>query len=389
MSGRYGGGGNTCAICDKIAYPAETIQYEKKPYHVECFQCSECKKKMDGPAGAANYEGVLFCKHCFQKGGYNQKQKNVVWTPAEGASSAGPSKFGGGGQKCTVCDKTVYAAETVAYEKKPYHSDCFKCSTCAKRMNPSGAAIFEDKLYCTKCFEVGGYRTKQAATASRVAAAGSTAASGPSKFGGGGNKCVKCEKTVYAAETVSFEKQAYHADCFKCDNCTKVIANASGAAVYEAQLLCTKCFKDGGYERKQANTAREYKPAAASSAPSKFGGGGAKCYTCNTTVYAAEAISYEKKSFHGDCFKCKNCSKKISPAGAEAKHTGDEIEVYCKKCWGELGLNRANVHTKSEAPAAAAAAAAEPSYEAPAEPSYEAPAEAAPAEEAPAEAAEE
>jgi cysteine/glycine-rich protein len=262
-------------------------------------------------------------------------------------------------------------------------------------MTPSGAAIFEDKLYCSKCFEAGGFRTKQAATAAKVGGGAAAASAGPSKFGGGGNKCIKCDKTVYAAETVSFEKQAYHADCFKCGNCSKVIANASGAAVYEAQLLCTKCFKDGGYERKQANTAREYK-ASTSSAPSKFGGGGAKCYTCNTTVYAAEAISYEKKSFHSDCFKCKNCSKKMSPSGAEAKHLGDEIEVYCKKCWGDLGLNRAHLNAKSDgsAPAAVAAAvaddppaasdagASDASYAAAAEPSYEAaPEEAAPAEE--------
>jgi len=374
MSGKYGGGGASCVICEKIAYPAETIQYEKKAYHVECFQCSECKKKMEGPAGAANFEGTLFCKQCFQKGGYHQKQRNVVWTPSENAASAGPSKFGGGGQKCTVCEKTVYAAETVAYEKKPYHGECFKCCTCGKKMTPSGAALFEDKLYCSKCFDTGGFRTKQLATASKVQGSGSGGSGGPSKFGGGGNKCIKCEKTVYAAETVSFEKQSYHADCFKCDNCSKLIANASGAAVFESQLLCTKCFKDGGYERKQANTAREYKPST-SSGPSKFGGGGAKCYSCGQTVYAAETLSYEKKPFHGDCFKCKNCGKKMSPSGAEAKHTGDEIEVYCKKCWGELGLNRAHVNPKADSSSAPATASEAPAAEYAEEPVAEAVAE--------------
>jgi len=267
-SGKYGGGGATCAICDKIAYPAETIQYEKKAYHVECFKCSDCGKKMEGPASAANFEGTLFCKQCFQKGGYHQKQRNVVWTKAENADGgAAPSKFGGGGQKCTVCEKTVYAAETIAYEKKPYHSECFKCSNCSKKMTPSGAAVFEDKLYCSKCFETGGFRQKQAATAQKVVAGAKT-----------------------------------------------------------------------------------------SSGPSKFGGGGAKCYSCGTTVYAAEAISLEKKTFHVDCLKCKNCGKKVMPAGAEARHLGDDIEVYCKKCWGELGLGRAQLNpTKgAEAPAAVA-----------------------------------
>jgi len=336
-------------VCQKTAFPAETIQYEKKAYHVECFQCSECKKKMDGPAGAANFEGVLFCKHCFQKGGYSQKQKNVVWTPPADAGAAAPSKFGGGGLKCTVCDKTVYAAETVSYEKKPYHAECFKCSNCVKKISPSGAAMFEEKLFCSKCFADGGYRQKQVATASKTPA--QPGSSAPSKFGGGGNKCVKCDKTVYAAETVSFEKAAYHAECFKCDSCTKIIQSASGAAVFETLLLCVKCFKDGGYKQKQTNTVKEYKPSTTSAAPSKFGGGGAKCYTCNTTVYAAEAISYEKKLFHSDCLKCRNCSKKVTPSGAEAKRIGEEIEVYCKKCWGELGLNRASVALKKSADA--------------------------------------
>jgi cysteine/glycine-rich protein len=283
-------------VCSKTAFPAETIQYEKKAYHVECFQCSECKKKMDGPAGAANYEGVLFCKHCFAKGGYSLKQKAVSWTPSADAGSAAPSKFGGGGLKCTTCEKTVYAAETVSYEKKPYHAECFKCHNCAKKMSPSGAAAFEDKLLCSKCFADGGYRQKQAASASK--------------------------KT------------------------------------------------DG-------------KPAT-SSAPSKFGGGGQKCYGCQTTVYAAEAIAYEKKLFHGDCFKCKNCAKKVSPSGAEAKRSGDEIDVFCKKCWGELGLNRASVALKKSADSTTESSSSEGAQDAGSyEASNEAPAEYAAAEETP------
>jgi len=58
----------------------------------------------------------------------------------------------------------------------------------------------------------------------------------------------------------------------------------------------------------------------------------------------------------------------VSPSGAEAKHTGEEIEVYCKKCWGELGLNRASVALKKSADASDAGSAEEPpaSYEEPA-----------------------
>jgi len=152
--------------------------------------------------------------------------------------------------------------------------------------------------------------------------------------------------------------------------------------VFENLLLCVKCFKDGGYKQKQTNTVKEYKPSTTSAAPSKFGGGGMKCYECKTTVYAAEAISYEKKLFHSDCLKCKHCSKKVTASGAEAKRTGEEIEVYCKKCWGELGLNRASVALKKSADASDAGSSEEPaaaSYEEPAaeEPAAEEPEQAA------------
>jgi len=81
--------------------------------------------------------------------------------------------------------------------------------------------------------------------------------------------------------------------------------------------------------------------------------------------------------------KCKNCAKKVTPSGSEAKRTGDEIEVYCKKCWGELGLNRASVALKKSADASDSGNAEEPaasyeepaaSYEEPAAASYEEPA---------------
>jgi len=135
----------------------------------------------------------------------------------------------------------------------------------------------------------------------------------------------------------------------------------SGAAVFEEKLYCSKCFEIGGFRAKQAATAQKAGTGVkAPSGPSKFGGGGAKCYSCNLTVYAAEAISYEKKSFHVDCLKCKNCSKKVMPAGAEARHIGDDIEVYCKKCWGELGLGRAQLNVSKAADPAPAAASPTP-----------------------------
>jgi len=299
---------------------------------------------MEGAGKAAQFEDILYCTHCFEKKGFAQKQKKVVWTKKENTGgSAIASKFGGGGTKCTICDKTVYTAETVSFDKKAYHSDCFACKTCGKKITPSNAASFEGVIHCSKCFKDGGYSNKQA-KASSSGSSGSSSNALASKFGGGGTKCTVCAKTVYAAETVSFDKKPYHSECFKCNTCDKKMT-PSGAASFEGTIHCTKCFKEGGYTQKQASTARKTGGGGATNAmASKFGGGGTKCIVCEKTVYAAETVSFEKQAYHAECFKCKHCDKKITPSGAEGKKGEDGfVTTYCKKCWGELGLNRAKV----------------------------------------------
>lgn len=341
---KFGGGGSPCTICGKTAYPAETILFDKKPYHFDCFQCSECNKKMENPSKAAVFEDSLYCKQCFAKGGFAQKQNKVVWVKKEGTGSATPSRFGGGGNPCTVCQKTVYAAETLSFEKKIYHPACFVCSveTCGKVMSASNAATFDDELFCKKCFAEGGYARKQAAQRSTGSVKTNALAS---KFGGGGTKCPMCDKTVYPAEALSYDKVTYHGDCFCCSECGKKMT-PSGAAKFEEKLYCTKCFQVGGFARKQAASASgtgsgtSINPLA-----SRFGGGGNPCTMCGKTVYAAETLSFEKQLYHAECFTCKNCGKKMSVGGAEGKKLPDGgVDAYCKKCWNELGLHQATTN---------------------------------------------
>lgn len=334
---KFGGGGVKCFICDKTAYPAETIQFEKVPYHVDCFRCKTCNKKLEGAAKASKYEEDIYCKQCFSSGGFAQKQRNVKWTKSATTTGATTSKFGGGGAPCTICTKTVYMAEMVQYEKKPYHADCFKCTDCDLKITTSNAALFEDAVKCRKCFQAGGYTQKQAKSGTSGSAKTNALAS---RFGGGGTKCTICEKTVYSAEQISFEKKPYHAECFKCTLCTKKIV-PSNANAFEGDIICSKCFKDKGYAQKQTKTTKST-GGSSNALASKFGGGGTKCYVCEKTVYPAELISYEKKAFHSDCFKCKNCSIKVTPSNANGRKVGDDLEVYCKKCWQEGGFNRAD-----------------------------------------------
>jgi cysteine/glycine-rich protein len=238
---KFGGGGTKCTICDKTSYPAETVTFEKKPYHFDCFRCSECNKKFNNASEANMFEDVLYCKQHFASGGFAQKQRQVKWTKSDSASTT-TSKFGGGGTKCVICEKTVYMAEQVLFEKKVYHSDCFKCTLCEKKITPSGASMFDSDIICSKCFKDNGYAQKQTKVGPKTGS--STSNSLASKFGGGGVKCVRCDKTVYVAEQVSFEKVIYHQECFTCCNpdCGKKLSTANAEYDKETESLrCKQC----------------------------------------------------------------------------------------------------------------------------------------------------
>lgn len=353
MSGQFGGGGVNCTICNKIAFPAETVSHEKKPYHIECFRCQEstgegetCNKRLDA-SSTFGFEGKIYCKQCFTKGGYTQKQRKVKWVPKASTGDSGPaSKFGGGGTPCPICSKSVYPAEAVPYEKKLYHQECFKCVTCTKKITAVNASMYDDIIYCKRCFSDGGFAQKQRSVKwEKKEGSGDAVAS---KFGGGGNLCKICNKTVYSAEEFSFDKASYHVECFKCATCSKKMT-PSDAAAFEGEIHCRKCFAAGGYNKKQAQSATKTSdaPKTYDNRFAKFGGGGDKCVNCKKTVYPAEKLSFEKNIYHIDCFTCSHegCAK-----GGKAMDVNDaqyikdkdtsSITIYCTKCFGELRIGK-------------------------------------------------
>nr|XP_043880807.1 cysteine and glycine-rich protein 3-like [Solea senegalensis] len=60
-------------------------------------------------------------------------------------------------------------------------------------------------------------------------------------------------------------------------------------------------------------------------------GGENKCGLCQKTVYLAEEVQCEGKSWHKFCFKCVDCSKRLDSTTA-CTH---EDELYCKSCFAK------------------------------------------------------
>jgi len=249
VASRFGGGGSPCTECSKTVYPAEAIQFDQKQYHAACFKCSKCNKNNLAASDAASFDSKIYCRMCFNREGFAQKQAAVKWESksTSGSTNNLASRFGGGGQPCTICTKIVYPAETLQFEQKAYHADCFACSKCQKKITLQSAEGFEGTVYCRMCFERDGLARKQAASAKGKGTGSGAYNPRFAQFGGGGNKCVNCQKTVYPEETVQFEGQAYHAKCFKCQNCQKemepIHAEWSGD---QKKAFCKKCFMQLG-----------------------------------------------------------------------------------------------------------------------------------------------
>uniref|UniRef100_A0A3P8WPV6 Cysteine and glycine-rich protein 2 n=1 Tax=Cynoglossus semilaevis TaxID=244447 RepID=A0A3P8WPV6_CYNSE len=60
-------------------------------------------------------------------------------------------------------------------------------------------------------------------------------------------------------------------------------------------------------------------------------GGGNKCTACHRTVYHAEEVQCDGKSFHKSCFLC-SCCRKCLDSTTVAVH---DLELYCRSCYAK------------------------------------------------------
>lgn len=61
-------------------------------------------------------------------------------------------KFGGG-EKCHVCAKTVYATEKISADEKVFHKSCLKCTHCNKVLSTGNYASMDSVYYCKPHFK--------------------------------------------------------------------------------------------------------------------------------------------------------------------------------------------------------------------------------------------
>ena len=150
--------------------------------------------------------------------------------PAPSAKAAAVAKrfsFGGGGEKCALCNKTVYAAEKMAgVPERGYHVNCFRCATCATKLACHNYERTSDgMLLCKVHFKAHLNANMPAAS---LVDGGIASGSGPMRYIASEDRnCRRCGKRVYANEQATArshcdaELQVYHRSCFRCADCNR------------------------------------------------------------------------------------------------------------------------------------------------------------------------
>ncbi|KAL5480115.1 hypothetical protein EMCRGX_G023737 [Ephydatia muelleri] len=170
VEGGQAGASNHCPRCGNAVYMAEKIVGAGQMWHKECFNCADCRKKLDSTTVSDN-EGQIYCKGCYGKNfgpkgvGYGQGAGTLTMTSGatesvdSGAQAflppapvAGTAAVAKGANTCPRCGLAVYMAEKIVGAGSSWHKACFKCSACGKKLDSTTVADKDGEIYCKACY---------------------------------------------------------------------------------------------------------------------------------------------------------------------------------------------------------------------------------------------
>jgi len=288
-----------CAVCNK-PITDEAIVVDGKNYHSRCFKCDKCSKQLGGGTYFPQ-DGKHLCHECMSK------------------------KL----PKCVKCSKPIQG-EHMEVEGKSYHAECFKCASCnrpirgsyypdkgkfkcelcmmkqmpkcAKCRNPilDEAITLEGKNYhyeCFVCSKCGGSIADMCYPHGSKILCESCERGWPA----GPAKCACCSKPIDGSdgqESIEAEGKLFHAKCFKCEACKKLISGMYFPGK-KKRILCEPCFAD--------------------ECP--------KCAWCEQAILDNWTTA-EGKNYHVDCFACSTCGVPI-----KTEYINLQDHFVCKRCY--------------------------------------------------------
>lgn len=166
----------------------------------------------------------------------------------------------------------------ITFNNRLYHIGCFRCGICRKDLSNSEKDRFSiddngDPM-CSQC---------QLTTA---------------------KTCNVCMAPIVTEGLVKFDNMNYHKNCFRCNECRRLLGGEEKALVYNSKPCCTECYKS------------LFAP---------------RCSKCNQAIYQQQWIYLDGKKYHENCFCCGQCYGVITDPKYHV-HLG---EPCCSKCFNE------------------------------------------------------
>ncbi|XP_077361417.1 four and a half LIM domains protein 1-like [Festucalex cinctus] len=237
---------------------------------------------------------------------------------------------------CAECQRAIGAeSKELSHKGRHWHEDCFRCAKCFKPLAKEPFSAKDERVLCAKCCSREEaprcrvcYKAILAGTesveyqgqslheqcftccqcsrplASRsFVAKGSDVYCGPCYDAKFAKTCVSCKKPI-ASGGVNYQDEPWHAHCFVCSCCSKALAGSS-FTTHQKQVLCVDCYK--------SNVAK-------------------KCGGCHMAITGfgkgVNVVSYEGVSWHEYCFNCKRCSLSLANKAFVAKGR----DILCSDC---------------------------------------------------------
>jgi cysteine/glycine-rich protein len=206
-----------CPRCHDRVYFAEEVGAIGKFFHVKCFTCKTCRKKLDS-GSLCDKDGELYCKTCYGK-------------------QFGPKGYGYGGGAGTL---SMWDGNVEPSNPQPTPNVIPKkwCATCQKKSEGNfcgdcGGSLQAEERNQTMVH--GSHPVKHQVPKQELP----EALKPKGKFGGG-SQCMRCGKTVYEAEKKTGPRGDYHGACFTCALCHKGLTSIT-LRDHNLELYCDVC----------------------------------------------------------------------------------------------------------------------------------------------------
>lgn len=229
-----------CPRCNDRVYHAEEVIAIGNSYHMKCFSCKSCKKKLDS-GNLCDKDNEIYCKNCYGRAfgpkgyGFGQGAGSLATFDASSIRSVPSGEVtSNAAVKSKWCNQCNVAAEG---------SFCGDCGGALVDRVEIVEQKYEDIHAEVKKFEQAARYAEEEARPVKASVPKQTlpAALKPKGKFGGGEKCTRCSKTVYDAEKTSGPNGVYHSSCFTCLSCNKTLS-AITLCDREGEIYCQACY---------------------------------------------------------------------------------------------------------------------------------------------------